>query len=32
MRNVLGRIVLWMAEMLDRSLYTVPDIQDTPGS
>jgi hypothetical protein len=26
MRNALGRLVVWMAEMLDRSLLTVPDI------
>ena len=26
MRNALGRLVVWMAEMLDRSLVTVPDI------
>jgi hypothetical protein len=26
MRNVLGRLVLWMAEILDRSLITVPDL------
>jgi hypothetical protein len=26
MRNALGRVVVWMAEMLDRSLLTVPDI------
>jgi hypothetical protein len=26
MRNGLGRLVVWMAEMLDRSLLTVPDI------
>jgi hypothetical protein len=25
MRNALGRLVLWMAEALDRSLLTVPD-------
>jgi hypothetical protein len=26
MRNALGRLVLWMAEILDRSLITVPDL------
>jgi hypothetical protein len=26
MRNTLGRLVLLMAEMLDRSLLTVPDV------
>ena len=25
MRNALGRLVLWMAEALDRSLLTTPD-------
>jgi hypothetical protein len=26
MRNAVGRLVLWMAEALDRSLLTVPDL------
>jgi hypothetical protein len=26
MRNALGRLVLWMAELLDRSLIKVPDL------
>ena len=25
MRNALGRVVLWIAEALDRSLLTAPD-------
>ncbi|HTI77553.1 MAG TPA: hypothetical protein VL634_21315 [Mycobacterium sp.] len=25
MRNVLGRLVLWIAEALDRNLLTAPD-------
>jgi hypothetical protein len=32
MRYVLGRIALWIAEMLDRSLYPVPDIQVTTSA
>jgi hypothetical protein len=27
MHKMLGRLVLWIAEMLDRSLITVPDIE-----
>jgi hypothetical protein len=28
MRSVLGLLVVWLAERLDRSLYTVPDIDE----
>jgi hypothetical protein len=28
MRSVVGRLIIWMAEMLDRSLVTVPDIDE----
>jgi len=28
MRNVLNRLVLWIAETLDRSLLTVPDLDE----
>jgi hypothetical protein len=28
MRSVLGRLIIWIAEMLDRSLLTVPDIDE----
>jgi hypothetical protein len=28
MRSIIGRLVLWIAEILDRSLLTVPDLDD----
>jgi hypothetical protein len=28
MRSVLGRLIIWIAEILDRSLLTVPDIDE----
>ena len=28
MRSALGRLIIWIAEMLDRSLVTVPDIDE----
>jgi hypothetical protein len=28
MRSVVGRLIIWIAEMLDRSLLTVPDIDE----
>jgi hypothetical protein len=28
MRSALGRLIIWIAEMLDRSLLTVPDIDE----
>jgi hypothetical protein len=28
MRNTLGRLVIWIAEKLDESLVTVPDIDE----
>ncbi len=28
MRNTVGRLVLWIAEALDRSLLTVPDFDE----
>ena len=28
MRNVLGRLVIWVAEILDRNLLTVPDVDE----
>ena len=28
MRSVLGRLIIWIAETLDRSLLTVPDIDE----
>lgn len=30
-RNTLGRLVVWMAEALDRSLLTVPDFDVDEG-
>jgi hypothetical protein len=30
MRSVLGRLVIWVAEYLDRSLMTVPEIDEHP--
>ena len=32
MRNTLGRLIIWIAEMLDRSLLTVPDIDEHRAS
>lgn len=32
MRNTLGRLIIWIAEMLDRSLLTVPDIDEYRAS
>jgi hypothetical protein len=26
MRNIVTRLILWMAEILDRNLITVPDV------
>ena len=26
MRNIVSRLILWLAEILDRNLVTVPDI------
>ncbi len=28
MHRVLGRLVIWLAEILDRSLLTVPDLDE----
>lgn len=28
MRNTLGRLIIWIAEILDRSLLTVPDVDE----
>jgi len=28
MRSALGRLIIWIAEMLDRSLVAVPDIDE----
>ena len=28
MHSILGRLVLWVAEILDRSLLTVPELND----
>jgi hypothetical protein len=28
MRNVLGRLLIWVAEILDRGLLTVPDVDE----
>lgn len=28
MRSALGRLIIWIAETLDRSLVTVPDIDE----
>ena len=28
MRSALGRLIIWIAEALDRSLRTVPDIDE----
>lgn len=32
MRNTLGRLIIWIAEMLDRSLLTVPDVDERGAS
>jgi hypothetical protein len=32
MRNVLGRLLILVAEALDRSLMTVPEIDDSPST
>jgi hypothetical protein len=29
MRNILSRLLIWVAEILDRNLITVPDIDDS---
>jgi len=28
MHSVVGRLILWVAEILDRSLLTVPDVDE----
>jgi hypothetical protein len=28
MRSIVGRLVIWLAEMLDRNLLTVPEIDE----
>jgi hypothetical protein len=32
MRNTLGRLIIWIAEILDRSLLTVPDVDEYRAS
>jgi len=28
MHNIIGRLIEWVAEILDRNLLTVPDVDD----
>jgi hypothetical protein len=31
MRNIVGRLIIWVAEILDRNLFAVPDVDVFDG-